>query len=1471
MASRAAGGILRMTALEHARAVALAVCALLAVAPAAAQDRGLRILVLEGEDNINIIEGGAAVPTRVEVRDGDGRPVSGATVLFLLGEGATATLNAGQQRVTLTTNAQGQAAVAVMPIASGAVELSVSAAFGGETATLTVVQSNYATVAEAVAAGVNAPGAPDGPDTGTDGGTAAGGGPGTGALVGIAAAGAAVAVGVAVGAGEDPAPPPAPPSPPPTTANPDRAVLMELYDATGGPTWINDTNWGSDAPLDQWHGVETNENGRVTFLHLEENRLTGSIPPSLGNLTGLVRLSFWNNALSGPIPPSLGSLANLELLHLGANALSGPIPSSLGSLANVVDLRLPDNALSGPIPPGLGDLANLEYLNLNVNDLSGPIPPSLGSLANLTSLWLVGNRLSGSIPTALCRFEATINPQQGDVSLPGCGTDGGEDRAVLMELYDATNGPGWRFNTNWGSGAPLDEWYGVTTDEDGRVAWLVLDSNGLTGSLPSSLGGLGSLKGMYFYDNELAGSIPSSLSALANLEGLGLGGNRLTGPVPSWLGGLSKLTILSLARNRLTGPVPPELRDLAKLEILALGGNELNGPIPPGLGGLTNLTALQLGSGRLSGPIPPSLGDLASLVYLELHDNELNGAIPPTLGDLANLNYLLLDGNDLSGSIPASLGNLPNLRPPDRRPNLRLHGNRLSGSIPAALCRYEAFINPQQGNVNLPCEGSGATAMEVRLVAGDGRLQVSWTASEGGGTVDDYDVRYRVDTEPGAWSELPDATKSTATSATIGGLRNGTVYEVQVRAGTAEGDGPWSETVTGAPAAPTEGLSFGDARIEDQRFGQHAPIAPEELPAATGGVGAVTYTLSPALPAGLTFDAASRTIGGTPTATTAPATYTYTATDSAASSAQASLSFTLEVKASADEAALRRDGLAAQGRALLSSVTGVIGGRFRPRPRPPAAGGGRTHGATESLVRAVASMLGLGMGSGRGGASGGAGFMTGLPAAGDARLAAPGRGGHPAAAVPGPGSHPTLGAARLGGLSRAGSLDGRWALGSGGFGGAMPAGFAAGRGGLPPVGSPGFGEGPGGLRPGAFGRSPGGWDGLPWNRSFAAPLGAGGEAGGPSRYTVWGAGDRQSFSGSPAAGRYRGDLRSLYAGADSRLGADWLAGAAVGWSRGAADYSASVAGATAGRLATRLTSVHPYLQGRVSQGLELWAIGGYGRGEAVDARGAEAAGEPGRLTMRMGAAGLRQEMLRRGGVALSLVGGAGSLALSTSGGGLTVSGLGAAVHRGRLAVEASRASGAVSPFAQVGGRYDGGDGQTGTGLEVVGGLRASAPRVELEARGRWLSAHSASGYEEYGASVRLALKSRPDGTGARALLSPRWGMADALSPGEGGLLGGGGVAGLPRGAGWTPPRQALSLDGEVGYGWRTRRFRGVLSPLTSYRRTSFGGGLMQVGVSYQSLQDLLGGDVRMQFTLGREQWLGQGAGYQAALTVLSVF
>ncbi len=85
------------------------------------------------------------------------------------------------------------------------------------------------------------------------------------------------------------------------------------------------------------------------------------------------------------------------------------------------------------------------------------------------------------------------------------------DRDALVALYNATNGENWRNNDNWLSDAPLGEWYGVNTDDDGRVKTLAFDGNGLSGEIPAELGSLSNLKQLHLHSNELSGCVPSSL------------------------------------------------------------------------------------------------------------------------------------------------------------------------------------------------------------------------------------------------------------------------------------------------------------------------------------------------------------------------------------------------------------------------------------------------------------------------------------------------------------------------------------------------------------------------------------------------------------------------------------------------------------------------------------------------------------------------------------------------------------------------------------------------------------------------------------------------------------------------------------------------------------------------------------------------------------------------------------------------
>jgi hypothetical protein len=140
----------------------------------------------------------------------------------------------------------------------------------------------------------------------------------------------------------------------------------------------------------------------LNYLYLGDNQLTGEIPPSLGNITGLVDLNLSNCLLTGSIPPELGKLTSLENLVLSENQLNGSIPASLGGLSQLGRLHLYTNQLSGEIPPELGNLSNLDDLLLGNNQLTGSIPAELGNLSLLNYLSLEGNPgLSGPLPSSL--------------------------------------------------------------------------------------------------------------------------------------------------------------------------------------------------------------------------------------------------------------------------------------------------------------------------------------------------------------------------------------------------------------------------------------------------------------------------------------------------------------------------------------------------------------------------------------------------------------------------------------------------------------------------------------------------------------------------------------------------------------------------------------------------------------------------------------------------------------------------------------------------------------------------------------------------------------------------------------------------------------------------------------------------------------------------------------------------------------
>ena len=234
---------------------------------------------------------------------------------------------------------------------------------------------------------------------------------------------------------------------------------------------------------------------------------------------------------------------------------------------------------------------------------------------------------------------------------------------ALVALYASTNGAGWSNSKNWLTSTLVGDWYGLSL-YNGHVSDISLSSNQLSGTIPTQLGNLTQLRGLFLGDNQLSGTIPSSLGNQPYLWNLNLSSNQLSGPIPPQLGSLTSLVYLVLGDNQLSGTIPSELGNPPDLGYLDLSSNQLSGTIPSELGSLLYLWELSLSSNQLSGTIPPELGNLTDLQVFDLNDNQLSGSIPPELGNLTTLIGLDLSVNQFSGDVPDSLTNLVNLCEP---------------------------------------------------------------------------------------------------------------------------------------------------------------------------------------------------------------------------------------------------------------------------------------------------------------------------------------------------------------------------------------------------------------------------------------------------------------------------------------------------------------------------------------------------------------------------------------------------------------------------------------------------------------------------------------------------------------------------------------------------------------------------------------------------------------------------------------
>jgi len=348
----------------------------------------------------------------------------------------------------------------------------------------------------------------------------------------------------------------------------DSLALVDLYNSTDGDNWNRNENWLT-GELDDWQGVGVS-GGRVTTLLLNKNNLTGTIPPSIGDLSELVILDLWTNKLNGSIPSEIGNLGNLTRLYLNSNELTGPIPVEIGQLTNLDYLMLNGNQLSGSIPDDIAALSSLTILYLGNNLLTGGIPPVLGSMTSLVQLSLSFNPLGGTIPS---------------------------------ELGDLEN-----------------------------LEFLILKDNQLSGTIPPEIWGLSNLKQLHVGINNLEGTIPPEIGNLTNLMLLQLYSNQFSGELPSAIGNLETLFMFNIHSNDFAGPVPSEITNLTSLKFINIKDNLFSSL--PVLTSLTNLDSLIIEDNMFTfGDIEPNIGVAPFFTYSPQANIETESDIAVHLGE----------------------------------------------------------------------------------------------------------------------------------------------------------------------------------------------------------------------------------------------------------------------------------------------------------------------------------------------------------------------------------------------------------------------------------------------------------------------------------------------------------------------------------------------------------------------------------------------------------------------------------------------------------------------------------------------------------------------------------------------------------------------------------------------------------------------------------------------------------------------
>lgn len=432
----------------------------------------------------------------------------------------------------------------------------------------------------------------------------------------------------------------------------DSLAVVALYNATNGGSWNDNTNWLT-GPFENWQGL-TIVNGRITEIHLQDNNLTGTLPPAIGDLTKLTYLELGGttfdqkstnplrNKMSGNIPATIGNLTDLTYLNLSSNNFTGALPATFSNLVLLQELWLSGNDLSlGAFPPAILSMTNLESLKLSYAGITGTIPSGIQNLTLLRSLVLNNNAISG-VPAELSSLTSLeilylnknlLSALPDLTPLSALSNGHVEDNQLTFEDIEPNTGVAIIY-------APQDS-VGVKSE--------VLFQTSTPGTLTSSVGGSANLyqwkkdgvaiggstassitlpapafadEGKYSF--EVTSSLVPGLTLISRPQLVKVSSLKrdslalvqfynatkgsawknktgwLTGRLNTWIGvtiSSNRVTDLSLANNGLEGAVPGGLADILNLKTVNVTGNKISSL--PSLAPLSQLTSFNVSSNNL--------------------------------------------------------------------------------------------------------------------------------------------------------------------------------------------------------------------------------------------------------------------------------------------------------------------------------------------------------------------------------------------------------------------------------------------------------------------------------------------------------------------------------------------------------------------------------------------------------------------------------------------------------------------------------------------------------------------------------------------------------------------------------------------------------------------------------------------------------------------------------------------------------